>query len=140
MRKKVYAIYMHAYPDNTLEEETLQECLRDYMKEMKIGRSNPNGGLSACLQNNKVLEQLKRTNSHASMNILGEEATHAWRRTEEATRKKNQWCTISDIHGHNDIHTVDGNIHTHQEGQIFLVQIQRHWEADPNLCQKVSAW
>jgi hypothetical protein len=32
MWKKVYAIYMHAYPDNTLQEETLKEPLRDYMK------------------------------------------------------------------------------------------------------------
>lgn len=68
--KKVYAMYILAYPNNTLQEETLKERLRDFLKEVKTGRSNPDGGLSACLQSNEVLEQLKQTDGHASRNVL----------------------------------------------------------------------
>lgn len=49
MWKKMYDIYILANLDNVLQEDTLKECLQDYLKEVKTRRSNPNGGLSACM-------------------------------------------------------------------------------------------
>ena len=69
MWKKVYAIYILACPNNILQEETLKELLRDSLKEVKTGESNPNGGWNACLQSNTILEHFKQTNGHGIKSV-----------------------------------------------------------------------
>lgn len=66
----MYAIYLFAYPNNLLGEETLKERMRGGLREAKTWTSNADKGLSVCLQNNIVLEQLKQTNGHT--NVLKE--------------------------------------------------------------------
>lgn len=66
----MYAIYILAYLDNVLQEDTLKERLQDFLNEVKTRRSNPKEGLSACMQSNEVLELLKQMDKHASRNML----------------------------------------------------------------------
>jgi hypothetical protein len=53
--KKVYVIYLLAYMNNLLFGRDFEGTLR----EVKIGRSNSDIGLSVCLQSSVVFERLR---------------------------------------------------------------------------------
>lgn len=55
MEESVHLLYPKL-DGNTFGKETLKERLQYCLKEVKIGRSNPDGGVSACLENNETLE------------------------------------------------------------------------------------
>lgn len=67
--KKVYVTYIQNFPHNILQEDTLKDRLRDALKEIQTGNSNDASG-KTCLQSDVVLEQLRQTYDHASMNTL----------------------------------------------------------------------
>lgn len=62
--KKVYAMYIEVYHEDTLQVEALKEHLRECLQELKMERLNPGGGLSTCLQSNQVLGKLKQIDGH----------------------------------------------------------------------------
>lgn len=48
----------------------MKKHLCDCLKQVNTSHTNLDGGLSACLQSNKVVGQLKATNGHANLNNL----------------------------------------------------------------------
>ena len=55
----MYAISRLAYLDNLLPGETLNECMCKGLREVKLGSSNSDIGVSMCLQSDVVFEQLR---------------------------------------------------------------------------------
>jgi hypothetical protein len=57
----VYAEYWKYFPTSTFTEETLQDRLKETLKELKTGNSNQEGNEFAVTQDEEIMQQLKET-------------------------------------------------------------------------------
>jgi hypothetical protein len=56
--------YKKTYPNLVFQEDTLKDCLRNALKELKMGTSNEGRNEQVILQSDEILIQLKPTNEH----------------------------------------------------------------------------
>ena len=66
----MYEQFLREHPGSKFAEDPHKDRLRETLKELKTGTSNEDGFEKAILQADDVLTRLKRTNSHATCNIL----------------------------------------------------------------------
>jgi hypothetical protein len=62
--------YKKTYPNLVFQEDTLKDCFRNALKELKTNTSNEGGNEKVILQSDEVLIQLKATNEHDTHNIV----------------------------------------------------------------------
>lgn len=66
---KIYSEYSATFPECKITEKQLKVHIRNTKKELKTGHSDGDSGKVA-LQPADFLEKIKRTNAHASRNVL----------------------------------------------------------------------
>jgi hypothetical protein len=66
----VYMEYKTQFPDSPFVEDSLQERLKETLRELKTGTANDEGGEKATNQNEEVMMRLKTTRGHARRNVL----------------------------------------------------------------------
>jgi hypothetical protein len=58
------------FPTSTFTKETLQDQLKETLKELKTGNSNQKGSEFSLTRDKEIMQQLKETTRHARRNVL----------------------------------------------------------------------
>lgn len=62
--------FLKRFEDNTFQEETLKERLRETLRELKTGTSNEEDSDRAAIQPEDVIDAIRATDGHAARNVL----------------------------------------------------------------------